>query len=48
MKKLLVLPLLAFLLLSSCQIENPTYSFSVKVTNPDGVAIQNAVIVRLV
>jgi hypothetical protein len=30
MKKLLVLPLLAFLLLSSCQIENPTYPFRVK------------------
>ena len=44
MKKLLVLPLLAFLLLSSCQIENPTYPFRVKVTNASGVPIQNVIV----
>ena len=44
MKKLLVLPLLVFLLLSGCQIENPTYPFRVKVTNASGVPIQNVIV----
>ena len=31
-------------MLSSCRVENPTYSFRIKVTNADGVAIQNVIV----
>ena len=44
MKKIVFLFALSAFLFSGCRIDNPTYSFRIKVTNPDGVAIQNVVV----
>ena len=44
MKKLIFLFILSVSMLSSCRVENPTYSFRIKVTNADGVAIQNVIV----
>jgi len=44
MKKILALTALSLLVLTGCRIENPTYKFKVKVTNPDGVPIQNVIV----
>ena len=44
MKKVLFLPLGCVLIFPGCRIENPSYGFKIKVTNADGVAIQNVVV----
>lgn len=44
MKKILALTALCLLVLTGCRIDNPTYKFKIKVTNPDGVAIQNVIV----
>lgn len=43
MKKLAVFLLLASVF-AGCRIENPTYPFRIKVTNADGVPIQNVIV----
>lgn len=44
MKKILALTALCLLVLTGCRIDSPTYKFKIKVTNPDGVAIQNVIV----
>jgi hypothetical protein len=44
MKKIFAFVVLSVLVLSGCRIENPTYPFRVKVTNAQGVPIQNVVV----
>ena len=44
MKRIIALFAFSALLLSGCQIENPSYPFRIKITNPNGVAIQNVTV----
>ena len=44
MKKVIFLFILSISILSGCRIENPTYTFRIKVTNTDGIPIQNVMV----
>jgi len=44
MKKFIALSIISLLVITGCRIDNPTYAFRVKVTNANGVPIQNVVV----
>ena len=44
MKKFITLSIISLLVATGCRIDNPTYAFRIKVTNANGVPIQNVVV----